>query len=646
MIGAQAARDEASAVAATVGRYASAAAGLADTSVGETFWVYSDDYFVLYRHDAGPVAFDTGIRLPLAPIVDAAVEQVRALFVETRPALGKARDAPRGLRDAVRDAAGRVSYGAGHRGQFVAAELEFRRRSGRDGVRFHGATKDTSGRVASWYDRISGAFAAAAGFVDAVVPRYRSASRYAWSLMDRAGRAAIGVRGDGTVDLIPSAATIARIGGGYLPVDAFAVYDVANVRPVAPGVLSALRQEPDGILLGVRQIAGYTVAVIEHRGKLRVLFFYGQSNAGSSGVGNALVVDPLYPHSCLAFAGLLEGYRDTPVDPAAFTGLEPLRDRATEPQYPATLTAFALEAQTRAATGQPTPGILSYTAWYGGQPLTSFVRGTVPWANLMVGAEKSVQVAALYGREVDCPAIVWEQGEHGPFVDHKAQLIALAEDVTGELQSVMGLSAAPKFVVVQTSEYDDAATADTVFQDQLDAARDRPDLIVMAGPSYQYPLSDQIHRSQIGRMMEGETIAAALRELEATGAFVPQWPVGIVLDGSTITVTFSRPVAMDDDWVAPVPAAGFVVRHDSGVTAITDVALAGSTVTLTLAAAPAGANPRLEYAVLNDAASLNGWSNGRGLIYSPTDIPSTYHALGHALPPTVRHYSLRFTAAL
>ena len=71
-----------------------------------------------------------------------------------------------------------------------------------------------------------------------------------------------------------------------------------------------------------------------------------------------------------------------------------------------------------------------------------------------------------------------------------------------------------------------------------------------------------------------------------------------------------------------------------------------TTAGLTLAAAPAGANPRLEYAVLNDAASLNGWSNGRGLIYSPTDISSNYHALGHALPPTVRHYSVRFTAAL
>jgi len=636
---------ETEAVAATAGRFESTAAGLAGTTVGETFWVYDGQYLSLYRHDAGPVATDLDNQLPLAPVVEAAVAQVDAIDVQTQGVRARSRSAPMGYLWAIIDAMGKAAFGITRDGDAAVTSLLFRQQTIRRSVLRPGAVRDALGRIASWYDPQTGEFAVAGGIRFAPKKARRKTKPFAWSVADEDGRVAIGVRASGEVDLIPSPEAIARFGGGYIAQSQFSTYDVANVRSLGGGTLVALRQEPDMVVQDVRQITSYSVAVAEHRNALQVLLFYGQSNAGNVGVTNAVITDPLFPHNCLTYYGLLEGFRNTPSNPDLYVGIEPLRDAADEPPFPATMTGFAYEGQARAETGHPTQGVFAFTSWYGGQPLTAFERGTVPWDNMMIGASKAVDVAALYGREVECPGIVWIQGEHGPFTGYKALMIALAADITGELQTQMGLASAPEFFVVQTSEYDDAASSDTVFQDQFEAARDTAG-ITMLGPMYHCPLDDAIHLSPIGRMVLGDTLAAAIREFEANGSFEPLWPASASLVGANVTITFNRPVARDADWVLTVDDDGFVVRDDSGTTAINSVNLSGSEVTLVLASAPAGANPRVEYAVYTDTTAENGWSNGRGLIYSPTTIPSYYAALGYDVPDMVRHYAVRFIATL
>lgn len=73
---AEAAGDATLIAALGAGVYDDTAAGLAATAEGDFFWIAEGDDAVLYRHDAGPVAADTELRLPLA----ASVEALRAAF--------------------------------------------------------------------------------------------------------------------------------------------------------------------------------------------------------------------------------------------------------------------------------------------------------------------------------------------------------------------------------------------------------------------------------------------------------------------------------------------------------------------------------------------------------------------------------------
>ena len=563
-------------------------------------------------------------------------------------ASGQARNVTPGYLWDVHDPAGRLGLALDKDATLHAVRTRQLRQRNID--LYPGAVMDHAGRVSTYYTT-SGQLALLAGIYDASsVPVGRNVFPYAWGVFDRGFTTGIGLRPDGTVDVTLSDASRAQIGGGYVSPAAFATYEAMHIRRASPTALVGLVQEADGIASDVRQIAGVPTAVCEHRRKMCLSLAIGQSNVTNTGVEAALLTSALYPHHVFAFNGQLDGYRNSPRPGTAFTWLEPRQDPADQPQQPMTLTAFAREAQHRAATGRPTAGALVFVSHYGGQPLTSFLPGTVPYANLMLAAEKAVEIAALYDREVECPHVTHIQGEHGPFTGYGPMLADLAAATRADVQSRTGQATPPVFVVVQTSEYDNAATADTVFQEQWTTCRDTAGM-VCAGPMYQCPVEvdDPIHLSGIGRMVLSDMLGDVQRRIEAGEGWTPLQPSGGTISGSQIDITFDvpfGPIAFDDDWIAPVPDRGFVVTVDGAPVSISSVTITGpDSLRIVLAALPTGV-VQVQYAVLTDGPALNGWTNGRGHLYSPSPTPAAFHALGFDVPAFVRHPAVRFTLDL
>lgn len=470
----------------------------------------------------------------------------------------------------------------------------------------------------------------------------RGGAPYAWSIYDLDGHAALGVRGDGVTE-------IGRLVlDDYTPPGDWATdYEVANVRHYR-GFDVALRID-GAYCYDVRRNPGSNTAVIQSAAPLIVALTYGQSNAGEGGnETDPAILTAVYPTSVFGFATGFSSYGTAAQSSARLRGLAALRQTtALQNDMPGPLTAFALEHGWRDAAGRASPGILSWTSWEGGQPITAFVRGTTNWNNLIAGAAASVAAAAEYGRSVQCPAIAFIQGESGPSTGYRAALEALADDLCPEVQTAMGLAAAPKLLIAQINSNDTATSASgtiAVRRDQLAAAQSHA-RIVLAGPMYQCPMVDDIHSTNEGRMVFAEMLAEAHRVLHQTGNWTPLWCTSAVRTGANIDLTFAVPygdLRLDTDWVQAVANNGFAYSDSTSSATISSVTITGrDSVRVTLSATPTGASQKISYALFNDSTD-DGWAAGRGLLYSESTTKSLFHRLGHAVPEFVRHYCVAF----
>jgi hypothetical protein len=115
------------------------------------------------------------------------------------------------------------------------------------------------------------------------------------------------------------------------------------------------------------------------------ILFYGQSNAGAGGDARAILTSPVFPDNILTFRTAQQIYGTELVDPVHLDGIGKLHDDLKSPPYPATAMAYALGHSIAPASGKR---YFMHTVWYGGQPLTAFLRGTTPWADLMTVARR------------------------------------------------------------------------------------------------------------------------------------------------------------------------------------------------------------------------------------------------------------------
>lgn len=409
---------------------------------------------------------------------------------------------------------------------------------------------------------------------------------------------------------------------------------------------------------------------------LDVLLFGGQSNAGPSPAGG--ISPPLlgaeFPDHAVTFAGT-NGYAPgrTLLSGSALTALAPQDDRPWGAALAATTTTFALESHHR-ATGSPSPGYFGFSAAEGGVPLEHLMRGAeagghYSFVNTVTAAGRIGPVLAAQGRSGVCHGYFFIHGENGPTAvsppdlatkraTYRQLLGEYIDDVTAELQLRLGQDFPPHFYLLQTNAPDfqllptyDPYLVGSVFA-QLDVARARLGQgVTLAGPAYHARLADGVHTDNLGRLIIGEQLAEVYRTVRGGSTFQPLWPVSATLRGNIVLVKFALPggcLRLDTDWVTPVPHYGFRYADDSSSATISSVGIVSrDTVRIVLDAMPTGANPVVRYACGDEQPlTQDHWSSARGQLYSDSGRPSQYAARGFAIPPTIRHYAVRFDAPL
>jgi hypothetical protein len=109
----------------------------------------------------------------------------------------------------------------------------------------------------------------------------------------------------------------------------------------------------------------------------------------------------------------------------------------------------------------------------------------------------------------------------------------------------------------------------------------------------------------------------------------------------------ARPLAWDTTWIAPATNFGFSFFDDERSAVISDVGIISrDTVRIVLSNIPTGANKVIRYAQEDLDYQLDGWSGSRGQLISPTRRPSYFWRLGHPVPRTINHYSIKFELPL
>ncbi len=176
-------------------------------------------------------------------------------------------------------------------------------------------------------------------------------------------------------------------------------------------------------------------------------------------------------------------------------------------------------------------------------------------------------------------------------------------------------------------------TESLIPQAQIEAHRVNRGKVILVGPKYNLEYApDGVHLTAGGYRHMGEYYAKVYRRVVLEGGvWEPIRPRAITRAGAVITVRFYVPVpplVFDTSAVSNPQNYGFqVVEGGSNVSVpITRVQVSGpDTVTITLARAPTGANPRVRYAFTGIRGNPAGPTTGaRGNLRDSDTTPSRY----------------------
>jgi hypothetical protein len=413
-------------------------------------------------------------------------------------------------------------------------------------------------------------------------------------------------------------------------------------------------KDPDGTSYDARQIAGTWGWLVESSAPVDGLLVYGQSNAGlvvATDIDRRLRT-PVFPHTVVGSSLAFWGDEATrwPSTPSA-----PVADLYDWPElighFPATLDAYAAEQVARDA-GRPPTGLYAYTQYEAGAAIGSFVKGSTNYQLLLDEVRRATASAKLYKRSFAVRGVVWIQGETVSS-DYGTTLERLADDLAADIVAITGQATRPELMIQQINLPDAQPSITGVELDQLALARRRQGSgITMIGPMYQgrYGAGDLMHVSDLGKMALADVVGLAFDRVRRGLPFTPLWPVAASRAGAVIDIRFNVPgngLALDTDLLPnDIANYGFAYTDDAKSAFIQSVQIVGTdTVRLTLNRIPFGTNAQVQYALGNEAAS-DGFSAGRGNLYSEDKAPSLYRRLGYPVPAHVRHYAVRFALAV
>lgn len=271
----------------------------------------------------------------------------------------------------------------------------------------------------------------------------------------------------------------------------------------------------------------------------------------------------------------------------------------------------------------------------GGTAYVGLKKGTTPFSNGMAQVTAGKALAAAAGKSYVVRAVTNVHGESDHIAKnagYQANLLEWQKDYETDVKAITGQSdPIPMFETQISSWTRYNTTTSTIPTQQLGAHVAAPGKVILVGAKYHLEyVADGVHLTAAGYQHMGEYYAKAYRHVVLEGkTWEPVRPKTITRAGAVITVKMHVPVpplVMDTTLVSDPGNFGFEYRDDSGAAApaISSVAITGAdTVTITLAAAPTGANKRLGYAWTGTLGARGGATTGpRGNLRDSDVTPS------------------------
>jgi hypothetical protein len=413
-------------------------------------------------------------------------------------------------------------------------------------------------------------------------------------------------------------------------------------------------------------------AVCKDARPIEIILFSGQSNAGDSPNpaqdrrnGSPFLGRSWFPNHVFKTDKWHGSYAEKMPRESEYDDFLPATDNAKYGVWPQTAFLYALEALNR-VHGQLGPGYCARTDWFGEQPLETFLDGQPQFENSLLSGRVLTRIAAKYGRPTKLGAFIFIHGENRG--THNRETYGLTvqkhfERMRSALASQTNL-APPPVLYCQINQGSRWPKPSGIELAQLDIHRAGGAAHFLTGPMYQYPLVVQgkpgdlsaIHQNILGKMMLGETLALAYRQVHMRGSFDPLRPVAAQLEGTLLKVEFSVPpgsrLAFDIDWIKGKPSgkSGFVVAAGSRNIAIESIGIHGdSAIIVRLADAPPEGPLTVRYALdpepvdfTNAKLGDSRFAPSTGRLFAETGIPSPFAERGFFVPKTIRHYCVRF----
>lgn len=257
----------------------------------------------------------------------------------------------------------------------------------------------------------------------------------------------------------------------------------------------------------------------------------------------------------------------------------------------------------------------------GGTAYVGLKKGTTPFTNGMAQVTAGKALAQAAGKSYVVRAVTNVHGESDHIAmnaSYQANLLEWQSDYESGVKAITGQAEPVPMFETQISSWTKYGQAtSTIPKQQLGAHVAAPGKVILVGAKYhlQY-VADGVHLTAAGYQHMGEYYAKAYRRVVLEGkTWEPVRPQTISRSGAVITVKMHVPVpplVMDTTLVSDPGNYGFEYTDDSGAApAIASVAIAGpDTVTITLAAAPSGANKRLRYAWTGAVGARAGATTG------------------------------------
>jgi|GEM_PF-3417419 len=253
----------------------------------------------------------------------------------------------------------------------------------------------------------------------------------------------------------------------------------------------------------------------------------------------------------------------------------------------------------------------------GGRKISELQANSGSFLNGLVELQRAIAIAALYGRDVSLPAIMWTQGEQDrdtSLAEYKAGLVSLRASYNAQYRPLLPARHPEIDLImdqVSSSSYAGPGTPAQIAQ--YEAMRDLPGFY-MSCPKYWAQLSDSVHLRPLATDLLGEYQGQAWHEICVKGntGFRPTMPKQITRNGATITLTlrtpFGDPLFFDVTTLNKQTNFGFEYEGANITSVVLTDPVAGI-ITLTLDKAAGG---KLRYAYTSTVYGENGGPGSGG----------------------------------